>query len=203
MYACIANNLTGTPNTLTDNSSTAKREMNETCPFPPLLPLPHPSTCTKCPDHATCSGTNVVCDTGFLMKPHIFLSFIPVSSSQNALTTAHVPALSETFFKAVSTVSDGLPGFGSIGFPPRCVADPQRKANIGKLGKAVEAMLAKERGRRICRGGLSEDFESTDGPEAAVKWGVEVEKLKDVFKKTASVSSTLLSSSGCLTPSIG
>ncbi|KAF8902122.1 Man1-Src1p-C-terminal domain-containing protein [Gymnopilus junonius] len=155
------------------------------CELPPLLPITRPSSCTTCPDHATCSQFDVACDSGFLLKPHIFLSFIPVLPSNTALTTGYLPQLSETFFKTFMTLLDGLPGFGSIALPPRCVEDPQRKRHIGALGKAIESQLAKERGKRVCRGDHINASESLEGYEAAKKWGVEEAQLKEHFKSRA------------------
>lgn len=172
-----------------DNSSSEGTvPFDESCPLPPLIPLPEPASCTPCPNHATCTQHGVLCDTGYLLKPHILLSFIPVSPSQSALTTKYVPQISEGFFNAVSTATSGLPLFGSIGFPPRCVEDPKRKRHIGILGKAIEARLAKERGRRICRGDHVDPSEVEDSTEQAVKWGVEVEKLREDLRKTVNVS---------------
>ena len=167
------------------------------CDLPPLVPLPRPSSCTACPDHATCSQFDVTCDAGFLLKPHILLSFIPVSPSNSELTTAYLPKLSETFFKAVSVGLDGLPGFGSIALPPRCVEDPQRKRHIGALGKAIESRLARERGKRVCRGDAFNASESLEGYEAAKTWGVEETQLKEYFRSKATVSNNRMSVSLC------
>jgi len=160
------------------------------CPLPPLIPIAHPASCTTCPDHASCTQFGVACDSGYILKPHIFFSFIPVSPSQSSLTTSHVPHLSEYFFKVISILTDGLPGLGSVAFPPRCVEDPQRKRNIGALGKAIESMLGKERGRRVCHG-LSSGTQA-DFPEAA-KWGIEENQLRNVFRKKTAVRISVLS----------
>jgi len=69
--------------------------------------------------------------------------------------------------------------------PPRCAEDPQRRRNIGSLGKAIESTLAKERGRRVCLGNNSDDNISQ---EDAMRWGVEVESLKEVFRKKTTPS---------------
>ncbi|KAG6330300.1 hypothetical protein ID866_8790 [Astraeus odoratus] len=65
--------------------------------------------------------------------------------------------------------------------------DPKRKRNIGALGKAMEALLGQERGRRVCAGGLHDQVVISDahGGEAR-KWGEEIEALRETMKqKTA------------------
>ncbi len=178
-----------TPVASSNNTSQVEDDgMNTTCPLPPLFPLPHPVSCTPCPDHATCTQSSVTCDSGYLLKPHILLSFVPVSPSDSSLATTHAPQLGKSFLQAFSSLTSGFPGFGSVGLPPRCLEDPQRKRNIGALGKAIESMLGKERGRRICHGERVNATEPQTGPEAAVKWGVEVDKLRKLFRETATVS---------------
>ena len=164
--------------------------LTKPCPLPPLLPIPAPSSCTPCPEHASCTQHSVACDTGYLLKPHLLLSFMPVLPSQTSLTTQFTPQLGEFFLKGVSAIFDGL--FGSIALPPRCVEDPRRKRHIGNLGKAIEARLAKERGRRVCRGDRVDPSELDGSPDQAVKWGVEIGKLKTDFKETANVSQFLI-----------
>ena len=87
------------------------------------------------------------------------------------------------FFQAVSTFTDGLPGLGSVGL--RCAEDSQRR-NIGSLGKAIESTLAKEKGRRVCLGNSPDDEISQ---EDGIRWGVEVERLKEVFRRKTTVCS--------------
>jgi len=36
-----------------------------------------------------------------------------------------------------STLANGLPGFGPVAFPPKCIIDETRKKNIGALGKWI------------------------------------------------------------------
>jgi hypothetical protein len=159
------------------------------CPLPPLLPLPHPDACTPCPDHATCSQYSVVCDVGYLLRPHPLLSFLPASASAHNISLSLSSLPTDLLWKVLSMGLDGLPGFGSVALPPRCVEDPKRKRNIGALGKAIESLLGQERGRRLCAGGKAVDEVVMDieGGDAK-KWGVELEKLRDVMKKKTPVS---------------
>ena len=160
--------------------------IGDACALRPLISLPHPKSCTPCPEHASCGQFDVFCDSGYLIKPNILLSFIPVKPSSSELSTKHASYLAELFFQAVSAVTDGLPGLGSVALPPRCAEDPQRRRNIGSLGKAIESALAKERGRRVC---LGNNFDDRISQEDAMRWGVEVENLREVFRKKTTVRS--------------
>lgn len=148
------------------------------CPLP-ALPVPQANSCTQCPEHGTCTQFDVICDTGYLLRPHQLLFFLP---------SAKKP---EPFWHAVKMVTDGLPGLGSIGLPPRCVEDPRRKRHIGALGKAVEKELGQTRGRRLCapagRGPLSD----AEGGEAR-RWGYEMEDLAKKMRLKTSVCFLLL-----------
>lgn len=158
------------------------------CPFPPLIPLPQPESCTPCPEHASCSQFSVTCDTGYLPHPNALVFFLPSppSSSNVSLFTASSP--SERVWGVLHDTLNGLPGWGSVALPPRCLEDPNRKRHIGALGKAIEATLGKERGRRMCAGGkaMQQDIKESDGGEAR-KWGVELSMLKDTMRKKTSV----------------
>lgn len=178
-----------------NGSSVVEESEMEACPLPPLIPLPHPDACTPCPDHATCTQFSVTCDSGYLLKPHILLSFVPVSASDSSLATTHAPHLGKSFLQAFSSLTSGLPGFGSVGLPPRCTEDPQRKRNIGALGKSIETMLGRERGLRVCHGQRANASEPETGIQAAIRWGVEVDKLRKDFRASAAVSSLLATSS--------
>lgn len=161
----------------------------EPCPLPPLIPFPHPNSCTPCPESATCSQYSILCDTGYLLRPHPLFFYLPPSPSPSQPTSS---SLVDLIWKVISLSTDGLPGFGSIAFPPRCVEDPKRKRHIGSLGKAVEAVLGQERGKRLCQGGkhLKEAIPTDEGGDAK-KWGVEVEKLRAIMKGKTSVSHTV------------
>ncbi|KAJ7709943.1 Man1-Src1p-C-terminal domain-containing protein [Mycena rosella] len=134
------------------------------CPLP-ALPLPHPDACTPCPEHGTCTQFSVACDTGYLMRPHPLLFFLPAESTAPAV------------WRAVGNATDGLPWLGSVGLPPRCAEDPRRKQRIGALGKAVEAELGQVRGRHVCAGSRGPPpIPDADGGEAR-RWGYEVDYL--------------------------
>lgn len=174
---------------------------SELCPPLPLLPIPPPQECTPCPANAVCTSKSMTCETGYLLRPHFLLSFLSLPGLPNPKDTADrntyvIPeyetisssqkSVSHVAHSAISLVLDGLPGFGSVALAPRCVEDPRRKRHIGALGKAVEAMLAAERGRRLCAG-VDEKQEPGTQAEEAKKWGVEVETLKEALKSKTSV----------------
>ncbi|THH03811.1 hypothetical protein EW145_g5989 [Phellinidium pouzarii] len=138
----------------------AQHEGNDSldaCPPLPLISLPHPDTCTPCPAHAVCSRFSVRCDEGYILKPHP-LSLIPYAS----------------------VMADGLPGFGPIAFPPKCIDDELRKKNIGALGKRIDSTLEEVRGKRLCAG--IDATKSIDGGEARM-WGYRADELQDLLKK--------------------
>jgi hypothetical protein len=151
------------------------------CPPPALVPFMHTTHCTPCPEHASCAKGTLKCDNGFLLKPHILFSILSLFDS-SALSPA-----AEKVRKLVEDVTDGLPWFGPVAFPMRCVEDPQRKKHIGALGKAVEALLGQERGMRVCAGDSLEVFANRDGGEAK-NWGIEMGELREVMKKKTPVS---------------
>ena len=157
------------------------------CSLTSLFHLPTPQRCTLCPDHATCSQYGVTCDTSYILRPHPLLGFLPTIASSNVTWDPSSP--SQLIWKTISVVLDGLPGFGSIALPPRCLEDPRRKHNIGALGKAIEALLGQERGMRLCTGGkiLSKIVRPEEGGEAK-KWGVELRQLRETMRKKTSVS---------------
>ncbi|KAF8636578.1 hypothetical protein AX17_003389 [Amanita inopinata Kibby_2008] len=159
----------------------------ETCPLMPLLPIPQPNRCTPCPGHATCDRHSITCDTGYLLRPHVLVSFLPAlpSPSNTSLSSSLSPL--EMTWKLISMCLDGLPGIGSIALPPRCTEDPKRKRNIGALGKAIEALVGQERGSRLCVGGriLREVIGDEDGGDAK-KWGVELRQLREAMRKKTS-----------------
>ncbi|TFK42618.1 Man1-Src1p-C-terminal domain-containing protein [Crucibulum laeve] len=147
----------------------------EPCPLPPLLPLPHPNACTPCPQNAICSQLNVICNNGYILQQRSPLRYLlNASASPTPLGWQLISQL------------NGLPLLGSVAFPPKCVEDPMRKRNIGVLGKAIEARLGQERGRRACVGGkqLEEQVPEEHGGSAK-KWGIEVQKLRTDMKKKA------------------
>ncbi|KAH7916049.1 Man1-Src1p-C-terminal domain-containing protein [Hygrophoropsis aurantiaca] len=150
------------------------------CPPLSLIPLPHPSSCTPCPEYATCTPHNVVCNSGYLLRPHPVLALLAPFGYTPSSTA-------EVIWKAISYAADGIPGLGPVAFPQRCVEDPRRKRHIGALGKAIEALLGQEKGRLVCAGSKEgrEKVVDSEGGEAR-KWGLEVETLRETMKgKTA------------------
>lgn len=158
------------------------------CPLPPLLPLPQPESCVPCPEHASCSQFSVTCETGYLLHPNALVFFLPTPPTSSNISLATASSPSEYVWGALSDSLNGLPGFGSIALPPRCLEDPNRRRHIGALGRAIEITLGKERGRRVCTGGKAtyQDVKESDGGEAK-KWGVEVAKLKEIMRRKTSV----------------
>ena len=150
------------------------------CPPPALIPFMHTTHCTPCPEHAACVKNKVKCDNGFLMKLHPLFSILSPFDSSISAPAAKAREL-------IEDVTNGLPWFGPVAFPVRCVDDPQRKKHIGALGKAVEAFLGQERGLRVCAGGGLEVFENRDGGEAK-NWGMDMGELREIMKKKTPVS---------------
>jgi hypothetical protein len=146
------------------------------CPLLSLIPLPHTSACTPCPEYASCNQHTVTCNSGYLLRPHPILALLsPFGAAPSAV---------ELVWNFISEVADGLPGLGPVAFSPHCTEDPKRKRNIGALGKAIEALLGQERGRRVCAGAEEGQLTISDseGGEAR-KWGLEVEVLRETMKK--------------------
>ncbi|RPD66053.1 hypothetical protein L227DRAFT_492274 [Lentinus tigrinus ALCF2SS1-6] len=163
----------------------------ELCPPPALLPFVLPDECTPCPKHATCMPSSVTCDNGYILRPHSLLTPLPlpVTLKEGGLQSFERPLhkfdasdFPHLLYSILSSGFDGLPFLGPVAAPPRCVEDPRRKRNIGALGKAIESILANERGRRLCEGvnnGRPEGDEATE----AQRWGIEVEKLREHIKE--------------------
>ena len=140
----------------------------------------------------------MMCENGYILRPHPLLYFQPVpgtsTMSSMAPSTFTRPSdmlspktdLPHFVYSMLSIFLDGLPGVGPIALPPHCAEDPRRKRHIGVLGKAVEAMLAAERGRRLCQG-VNEGESVGDDNTEAKRWGVELGKLKDDLKRKTAV----------------
>ncbi|KAJ7273673.1 Man1-Src1p-C-terminal domain-containing protein [Mycena haematopus] len=145
------------------------------CPPPALPGLPQPDTCTPCPAHARCSQFRVeACEPGYLLKPHPLLFFLPPPGSG-----------ADAAWRAVGNATDGLPGLGSVGLPPRCVEDPQRKLRIGALGRTVEKELGAVRGRRLCASARGpRAFPANEGGEAR-QWGMDTDSLAELMRERA------------------
>ena len=151
------------------------------CPPLALITLPHPSVCAPCPEYASCSQHMVTCNNGYLLRPHPILALLsPFGTAPSAPV--------ELVWNFISEVTDGLPGLGPVAFPPHCIEDPRRKRHIGALGKAIEALLGQERGRRVCAGAEEGQLTLSDseGGEAR-KWGMEVDVLRETMKKKTAV----------------
>lgn len=184
---------TATPSTGQTSSSGTIVEL---CPPPPLIPYVQPDECTACPKHATCSPSSITCDNGYILRPHPLLVALPVPTVEKEGGLHAFERLSPRFpaldfahiLYGVVSYFDGMPYVGPVAAPPRCVEDPRRKRHIGALGKAIESILANERGRRLCEGvgvGLLEGDEATE----AQRWGLEIEKLREHIKEKTPVSS--------------
>ena len=168
------------------------REDNPDCP----LPIFSPDSCTPCPRHSTCTQHTVTCDTGYLIRPHPLLSFFPRPSTATSMSWSFPEQWESDYpvdyvWKAIGMTANGLPGFGPVAFPPRCVEDPKRKRHIGALGKAVEVFLAQERGRRLCAG-ISPKEVNADGEDErlieARTWGVSLDSLRGLLREKTAVS---------------
>jgi len=96
------------------------------CPLEPFLPAP--DSCAPCPKLAYCSGHEVKCKGAYILEEHPFAK------------------------AGISPLFDGLPGFGSIAFPPACVENRERIHEVGKLGKSIMNYLAKVKGQLLCEG---------------------------------------------------
>jgi len=168
------------------------REDNPDCP----LPIFSPDSCTSCPRHSTCTQHTVTCETGYLIRPHPLLSFLPRPSTATSMSWSFPEQWEPDYpvdyvWKVIGSVANGLPGFGPIALPPRCVEDPKRKRHIGALGKAIEALLAQERGRKLCAG-ISPKEVKIDGENErlieARTWGVSLDNLKGLLREKTAVS---------------
>lgn len=169
--------------TLRPNTSAGGQNLT-VCPLPPLLPIPEPESCTPCPEHATCSQYSIYCDTGYLLHPNPLVFFMPTPPSASNVSFATASSLPELVWGLLYDSLNGLPGFGSVALPPRCLEDPNRRRLIGVLGRNIENTLGKEYGRRVCAGGkvIQERVKESDGGEAK-KWGVELSELKRLMRK--------------------
>lgn len=157
----------------------------EPCPAPPLLPF-FPDECTSCPEHATCTPDSVSCEHGYLLRPHPLLAFISLPSSNTLSRHSQLSPSANAVLKFVAATFDGMPGLGPVAFPPRCVEDPKRKRHIGVLGKAIEAVLGLERGKRLCAGEVPL-VQGVEGGEAK-RWGMHLDALREAMKAKTAVS---------------
>ena len=172
------------------------REDNPDCP----LPIFTPDSCTPCPKHSTCTQHTVTCETGYLIRPHPLLSFLPRPSTATSMSWSFPEQWEPDYpvdylWKAIGLTANGLPAFGPVALPPRCVEDPKRKRHIGALGKAIETFLAQERGRKLCAG-ISPKEVKVDGENGqlaeARTWGVSLDNLKGLLREKTAVSGNLV-----------
>jgi hypothetical protein len=137
--------------------------MGGECTPLPLLPLPYPTTCTPCPEHAVCSPPyQIICAPTYILKPH---------------PLAAIPGLRE--------LASGLPGFGAVAFPPQCVEDDARKRKVSGVAKGMASYLENVKGERICEG-VSVGGKVTDGGEPK-KFGMRVQELSDLVLENIKV----------------
>jgi len=139
----------------------------------PFVPLPHPTTCTPCPDHARCSSKNIVCEPAYILKQHSLTSIPLLSGGCN-----------------------GLPGLGPMAFPPRCVPDSRRRKNVSAISKTIESVLARVRGDRVCAGIQRVKWGQSD----AAAFGLSLEELRNMMVDRAKGvrEIILLPPGGCL-----
>ncbi|KIY50896.1 hypothetical protein FISHEDRAFT_38542 [Fistulina hepatica ATCC 64428] len=147
------------------------------CPLPNLIP--RPDSCTPCPDHATCTQYHVTCNHGYILRTHSLLRFLPPTPAAQHAAPSNATTPFDVAWKVVHLLN-GLPGLGSVAFPPKCVLDPERRKRIGKLGSAAESMLGGTRGERLCVGDKRsrQVVKDEDGGEAR-RWGFELEEFRE------------------------
>ncbi|CAE6432638.1 unnamed protein product [Rhizoctonia solani] len=132
--------------------------MGGECTPLPLLSIPHPQTCTPCPDHATCTPPyGITCHPTYILKPHP-LDVIP----------------------GLRAFASGLPGFGAVAFPPQCVEDDARKRKVSGVAKGMATYLETVKGERVCGGSVGS--KPVDGGEPK-KFGVKVNDLAELVLK--------------------
>lgn len=139
------------------------------CPFEPILPIFQPDACTPCPKRATCGRSKVTCNGAFILQPHPVVKIIP----------------------GAERIFGGLPGFGSVAFPPQCVEDRRWLQQVGVMEKVLEGWLAKAKGDKICKG-LAKS--TSDGGDAKA-WGVPEGHLRGIAKNGLKVR--VISGSWC------
>ncbi|KAJ4487996.1 Man1-Src1p-C-terminal domain-containing protein [Lentinula aciculospora] len=151
----------------------------------PIVPFPlYPESCTPCPEHAVCSGHTIACEKAYTLKSPFLLSFLPPRANPSKTTLSTSVSPSDMAWKVISMGLDGLPGFGSIAFPPICVEDPRRKRHIGALGKGIEALLGQHRGSLLCNAEADQSIKDEEGGEAR-RWGIQIHKLKETMREGA------------------
>ncbi|KAJ3725995.1 Man1-Src1p-C-terminal domain-containing protein [Lentinula raphanica] len=148
-----------------------------------IFPL-YPESCTPCPEHAVCSGHAIICEKAYIPKAPFFLAFLPPRPDTSRITLSTSVSPSDVAWKFISVVFDGLPGLGSIAFPPICVEDPRRTRHIGALGNGIKSFLGQHRGSLLCNAEANELVRDEDGGEAK-RWGISVRELKETMREGA------------------
>ncbi|KAL0946940.1 hypothetical protein HGRIS_013099 [Hohenbuehelia grisea] len=147
------------------------------CPLSALLPLPHPSTCTPCPEHAECEQNDVICDRGFVLTSHPLAFFLPAVSMPATITLSAKSTPVEVAWKVISWLVDGYPWSNSVALPPRCLPDQKLRQSLNEMAAAADKILGQVRGDRLCSG----QERPTDGGEAK-QWGLSREELRAALK---------------------
>ncbi|KIK54513.1 hypothetical protein GYMLUDRAFT_249446 [Collybiopsis luxurians FD-317 M1] len=140
----------------------------ESPPCPPI-PLPFaPDACTQCPKYATCLGDTVTCDKTYTLQFPFLPSFL-----------LQIDDPFQTIWIYILRLFDGLPGLGSVAFPPSCVQDPQRKGHISVLSQDIEALLGQHRGALLCGKHVVKDEDRSE----ASTWGMFHETLRETMRE--------------------
>ena len=154
-----------------------------------------PEDCTPCPAHSICTPATMTCDRGLVIAPPSALSLLPQTSSSgspNLFTTKDGlrslgPAI-RIAYTVISTLFNGLPGFGPVSFPPSCVKDLERARRERAVRAIVADILQNVRGELTCQGqGDAEDGDAPN-PSEAQRWGLELQTLKSKVAMQIAVS---------------
>lgn len=92
--------------------------------------------------------------------------------------------------QTISPLFDGLPTFGPVAFPEKCLRNDTQDNLVMSFAKGIEGYLAEEKGRKICergwRVGNEKDKNQGDGEGDAIKYGLgSVELLKAFWRNVS------------------